>query len=145
MGGEGTKRYAAYVTHLVGWVHNPIFPQATHGRYDGSTFEGCTPDPLNALSCKRIIGRGFLPHEVLPLIEATLTNEDETKVIDSLHGNDAQAFVDVVNDVRHHLLSLLWHSLIRFVISVPSLSNFYFLPARLWTSLASPHLFGESV
>ena len=58
---------------------------------------------LGPLSCKRLIGRGFLPHEFLPLIRATLTNEDEIKVIDSLYGDNAQAFVDMVQDVRHHV------------------------------------------
>lgn len=60
---------------------------------------------LGAPACKRLIRRGFLPHEFLPLIQETLTNEDEIKVIDSLHGDDAQAFTDVVQDVRHRNFS----------------------------------------
>ena len=61
------------------------------------------PISLGPLSCKRLIGRGFLPHEYQPLIRATLTNEGESKVIDSLCGDNAQAFVDVLQDVRHHV------------------------------------------
>ena len=60
-----------------------------------------TPISLSPLSSKRLIGRSFLPHEFLPLIRATLTDEDEIKVIDSLYGDSAQAFVDAVQDVRH--------------------------------------------
>ena len=56
---------------------------------------------LGALTCKRLIDRGFLPHELLPLIQETIMNEDEIKVmIDSLYGDNAQTFVDVVHEVR---------------------------------------------
>lgn len=105
-------------------VHDPNLPQATHGLYDGGVFEGRetfqtavfdrtqnnidgTSLPkstfsvsFGALACKRLIDGGFLPHEHLPLIQETLVNEDGIKVIDSLYGNYAQAFVDVVHEVR---------------------------------------------
>ena len=71
-----------------------------------SPLKSTIPDSLGAMaSSKRLIGRGFLPHEFMSLIRATLTDEDEIKVIDSLYGNNAQEFVDVVHDVRHRIFS----------------------------------------
>ena len=58
------------------------------------------PVSLGALSCERIIGRDFLPHELPSLIKVIFTSEEEIKVIDSLCGSDAQTFVDVIHNVR---------------------------------------------
>jgi hypothetical protein len=66
-------------------------------------------------------------------------------MIDSLRGDEAQAFVDVVHDVRHPFFLLAWHDLISFFIPVPLILNFYLLSARLWTSQTCPHLSGGSV
>ena len=64
-----------------------------------------TTASLGALACKRLIDRRFLPHEVLSLIGALLTSKGEVEVVDSLHGQDAQTFVDVIHGVRHHVPS----------------------------------------
>jgi len=49
---------------------------------------------------KRLISRTLSSHEVIPLIEATLTSEDAPTVIRDLRGDDAQNFVDAIQEVR---------------------------------------------
>jgi len=63
-----------------------------------------TPDSsilldLDAPACKRLTSRAFSPHEVIPLIEAIFTNQDEVKMIGYLRGDDAQTFIDVIHEV----------------------------------------------
>ena len=60
-------------------------------------------DP-DAPAWKRLINRTFSSHEFISLIEAMSTSEDELKIIRDLHGDDAQAFVDAVQEVRSILL-----------------------------------------
>ena len=64
-----------------------------------------TATSLCAPACKRLIDRRFLPHEVLSLIGTFLASKVEAEVVDSLHRQDAQTFVDVVHEVRHHVPS----------------------------------------
>ena len=51
-------------------------------------------------ACRRLISRAFVPREIISLIEAILTNEAETDIIDDLRGEDAQTFIDLVHGVR---------------------------------------------
>ena len=62
-----------------------------------------TATSLCAPACKRLIDRRFLPHEVLSLLGTFLTSKAEAEVVDFLHRQDAQTFVDVVHEVRHHI------------------------------------------
>lgn len=54
---------------------------------------------FNIPACQRLIERTFAPDELLALIQAVLTNTDEGNTIRSLHGDDAQKFIDVIDDV----------------------------------------------
>ena len=49
-------------------------------------------------------------------IEAIITNEDEVRLSDSLHGGAAQTFIDVVQEVRLYTPSFPWHRLIALVL-----------------------------
>ena len=51
-------------------------------------------------ACERLLKRAFAPDELPSLIEAIFSNEDECSAIRSLLGNDAQTFIDVMDEVR---------------------------------------------
>jgi len=63
-----------------------------------------TPDPFflnpNTLACERLISRVFPPHELPSLIEEIFSSKDADDTIGRLHGDDAQAFVDVIDEAR---------------------------------------------
>jgi len=70
-----------------------------------------TPNPstlvdLEVPACRRLLSRAFLPHEFISQIEETFTRKDEVKVIGCLERDEAQAFIDVVHEVRPTLLHL---------------------------------------
>ena len=54
-------------------------------------------------ACRRLINHTFSPHETVSLIEGIFTSKAEINIIRDLRGDDAQAFVDVVHEVRPHL------------------------------------------
>jgi len=54
---------------------------------------------LGTPAWKRLISRTFSSHEVISLIEATLMSEDAHVMIRDLRGDDAQTFVDVMQEV----------------------------------------------
>jgi hypothetical protein len=60
------------------------------------------PVDFGAPAYKRLINYTSLPHQVIPLIEAIFTSQDEVKAIGRLCGENAQTFVDVVHEVRLH-------------------------------------------
>lgn len=51
-------------------------------------------------ACSRLIGRAFTFHELPSLIEAILSNEDERETALCLPLDDAQTFIDVIDEVR---------------------------------------------
>ena len=55
---------------------------------------------LGVPAYKRLIGGSLSQEQVISLIKAILTSKDEAAMIRNLRGEDAQAFVDVVNEVR---------------------------------------------
>ena len=55
---------------------------------------------LRAPACERLISHTLSQDEVIPLIEAIFTSQDEVNMIDHLHGDNAQTFIDVVHEVR---------------------------------------------
>lgn len=62
------------------------------------------PAPLsflnfNTLACGRLIRRTFALHEFPSLIEAISLSKDEIDVVDCLSGDDAQALIDVIDEV----------------------------------------------
>ena len=70
-----------------------------------------TPNPsiiaeLEAPVCERLISRTFSPHELIPLIEEIFTRKDEVNMISCLDKDAAQAFIDVVHEVRPVVLHL---------------------------------------
>jgi len=73
-------------------AHNPAF--MTYSTPDSSTPVGPSEPAWGCLA-----SRAFLPHEVIPLIEAILMSEDEVKMVGNLCGDDAQKFVDVIHEV----------------------------------------------
>ena len=60
------------------------------------------PFYLDAPACRRLISRTFLPDQVIDLIEAVFTKQDEVKAIGYLCGDDAQNFIDVIHEVNFH-------------------------------------------
>ena len=50
-------------------------------------------------ACGRLVGRAFDVHEFPSLIEAIFSTKDEIDAICCLHGDDAQAFIDVIDEV----------------------------------------------
>ena len=61
-----------------------------------------SPDLLgpDAPACERLIRGSHSPQQLVSLIEAIFTSTDEVAMIRDLRGEDAQTFVDVVNEVR---------------------------------------------
>jgi len=71
-----------------------------------------TPDSsvlidLDAPVCRRLISRAFSPHEMISLVEAIFTRQDEVKIVDYLRGDDVQTFIDVIDEVHPHIPSFL--------------------------------------
>lgn len=54
----------------------------------------------NTLACRRLIRRAFTPHEFPSLIEAIFSSKDEDDAISCLLGDDAQTFIDVIDEAR---------------------------------------------
>ena len=54
---------------------------------------------LYAPACQRLIKRAFSPDEFRSLIEAVFSSTDEDNLVRCLRGEDAQAFVDVADEV----------------------------------------------
>lgn len=95
-----------------------------------------------APACKRLTSHNFFPHEVIPLIEAIFTSQNESKAIGRLRGDDAQTFIDVIHEVRIHAPSFLRHTgLIVFV----KCFSYHFPLIRLWISLIFHRGSGGSV
>jgi len=59
----------------------------------------------NAPACERLIRRAFALHELPSLIEAISSGEDESDTIRCLRGDDAQTFIDVIDEARSTLPS----------------------------------------
>ena len=55
----------------------------------------------DAPACRRLIERVFAPGELPSLIEAAFSSKDETDMIRRLRGNDAQTFIDVIDEACH--------------------------------------------
>ena len=56
---------------------------------------------FNALACGRLIRRAFAPHELPSLIEAIFSSKDEGDAIRGLLGDDAQTFIDMIDEARY--------------------------------------------
>jgi len=55
---------------------------------------------FNTPACGRLIRRAFAPHELPSLIEVIFSGKGEGDAIRCLPGDDAQIFVDVIDEVR---------------------------------------------
>ena len=66
----------------------------------------CRPDPLLAPSdipaWKCLIDRSLTPDERISLIADIFSDHDETKAAKCLHGDDAQSFVNIIDEVLLH-------------------------------------------
>ena len=58
---------------------------------------------LDTPAFQRLMSHAFKPHELAFLIEAVFWSEDQTDVIRSLRGANAQTFIDVTDEVRSPL------------------------------------------
>ena len=54
---------------------------------------------------KQLISPTLAIHKRIPLIESIFSDHDEVEVVGHLRGDDAQAFVDVIDEVSFHTLS----------------------------------------
>jgi hypothetical protein len=66
------------------------------------------PDSLPFLNfdtpaCRRLIRHAFAPHELPSLVEAIFSSKDESGIVRCLNGDDAQIFIDVIDEVRSAL------------------------------------------
>lgn len=51
-----------------------------------------------------MIGPALSMNERIPLITSIFADRDEMEVLESLSGNDAQAFVDVLDEASIHII-----------------------------------------
>ena len=58
------------------------------------------PADFNTPAWKCLITRSLPPSEIISLIGTIFVSKDEVKTVCTLRGNDAQAFVDAIHDVR---------------------------------------------
>ena len=70
---------------------------------------------LDESACKRLISSTHSKPQVIKLLGEIFTSENEVKIIGYLRGDDAQAFIDVLDDVRS-TPSFLWRGLITSVL-----------------------------
>lgn len=61
--------------------------------------ESGSPSALGDFACRRLIRRTFSPHELPSLLEALLSGDDGNRTIYQLSASDAQALLDVVEEV----------------------------------------------
>ena len=54
---------------------------------------------------KQLISPTLATHKRIPLIESIFSDLDEVEVVGHLRGDDAQAFVDVIDEASFHTLS----------------------------------------
>ena len=78
-------------------------------------------------ACKRLISGSLSQQQIISLIKAIFTSKDEVAMIRDLRGDDAQTFVDVVNEV--HFASSSFNFFCFF--------NFHLPLVRLWISRIS--------
>ena len=57
------------------------------------------PPNHNTIACERLIRRTYAPHELASLIEAILPSGGKDETTKHLTTDDAQAFIDVMNEV----------------------------------------------
>jgi len=50
-------------------------------------------------ACRRLVEHAFALHELPSLIEAIFLDKNESRMIESLLGDDAQTFIDVIDEV----------------------------------------------
>lgn len=55
---------------------------------------------FNALACSRLVKRAFALHEFPFLVDTISSNKDEGDRVGSLHRDDAQDLVDVMDEAR---------------------------------------------
>jgi len=85
-----------------------------------------TVDPPNLPAWKRLISHPPAQSERAPLITAIFADNNEVEMVRNLCGDDAQTFVDLVDEVRLCSLSPLKHGLVDLQ------SEFYPLSVRCW-------------
>jgi hypothetical protein len=112
--GRGYQNYKH--NRIVGWrvtAQSPLtLPRSLHPRPVRSQprlccLRGTLIDPLVLLlsqlrlpACGRLIARTFTPHELPSLVEAIFLSNNTDDAIRSLVGEDAQTFVDAIDEVR---------------------------------------------
>ena len=89
---------------------------------------------LDVPACKRLISGALSQQQVIYLIKVIFTSKDEVAMIRDLRGDDAQAFVDTVYEVR----SASWALSEASSNHLPSL-------IRLWISRISNHYYEPDV
>ena len=60
----------------------------------------CYFSGFNIPASSRLVRRAFAPHELPSLIDVIVSSQDESDTIRRLLRDDAQAFVDVIDEVR---------------------------------------------
>ena len=70
------------------------------------TFPGSLLLNFNTPACWRLSKRAFTPDELLPLIETIFSSTDEGDLVRCLRGDDAQTFIDVIDEARSPLTCL---------------------------------------
>lgn len=74
---------------------------------DDSALHQCivlSADHLRPPAWKRLINPTLTPHERISLIMAIFSDQKEVEMVRRLCGDDAQVFIDSVDEVRHHVV-----------------------------------------
>jgi len=71
-------------------------------------------------ACKRLISSAHSQQQILELLGAIFTSQDEVQMIGYLRGDEAQAFIDVLDQVRFAPPPLP-----RFGLTIPALSYYF--------------------
>ena len=85
---------------------------------------------LDVPACKRLISGSLSQQQVISLIKAIFASKDEVEMISNLRGDDTQAFVDVIYEVRSAswALSEAWSNHLPLLIrlSISRISNHHY-------------------
>ena len=88
---------------------------------------------------QRLVSCTVPQDELASVIEKIVSNVKATNIVRYLQGSDAQAFIDAMDEARHHTIPLLGDSFIDLHF------NLLFLSVRHWIPSISHHESGRNV
>ena len=99
----------------------PPSPSLDPALHTNNPLDPSIPIGSHEQAWRRLISRA-VPHDELPsLIQTIFSDRKTVEMVDYLQGGDTQAFIDVIDEVRHHIFRLR---------GIGSLPTFYILFVR---------------